>query len=132
MIKVKEKPTIKNKVLNKSIFSLKNNTLPKYINKGVLKLIAIACDKGIRLYALKSKIIVIPPNSALKIKSLKLDLDFTKNFCFKKKGNNKMTLKKFLKKDCCIGSTKSARNFIKAANIENRKQESINKKIGYI
>lgn len=74
------------------------------MNKGVLKLIAIACDRGINVYDQKSRIIVIPPKIALTKSKLKLLFFGVNKFLFNKRiKDNITTLIKFLKNACSIG-----------------------------
>ena len=68
----------------------------------------------------------MPPKNPLKNKRKRLDFLFKNFFCFKKKGIKISIPKKFLKKACSTGCIKVALNFISAAKIENRKQDSIN------
>ena len=68
----------------------------------------------------------MPPKNPLKNKRKRLDFLFKNFFVLKKKGLKLVFLKKFLKKACSTGCIKVELNFISAAKIENRKQDSIN------
>ena len=103
------------------------------MNNGVLKLMAIACDRGINVYEQKSRIIVIPPKIALKQSKLKLlFFGVNKSFFNKRKKHNIITLIKFLKNACSIGWIIAEINFINPAKTEKKKHDVIINIIGYI
>lgn len=129
IITVNIKPIINIKLLNFEVFSLKNIIPPKYINKGVLKLTAIACDSGIIVYEQKRRIIVIPPNRPRKKSNFTLLFFLITFFFLNTKGRIKRILNRFLKNDCSIGWTYCAPNFINVAKIEKSRQEDISKMI---
>ena len=98
----------------------------------MLKLIAIACEKGIKLYDQNNKIIVVPPKRPRNNNNFIFSFFGIVIFFFIKNGSNKNILMKFLKKACSIGWTKFELNLIIEAKIEKNKHEIINKNIGYI
>ena len=104
-------------------FSFKKMILPKYINKGVLKLIAITWESGIKEYDQKRRIMVIPPNIDLRMSRLKLAFFFNVIFLDIKKGIKKIILIIFLKKACSTGWINCDVNFMIPAKTENKKHE---------
>ena len=103
IIMVKINPKFSIKLLNFEVFSLKKNIPPKYINNGVLKLIAIACDNGIIVYEQKRRIIVIPPKKPLRNNNFIFFFSLMIFSVLTRNGSKKKTLKRFLKKACSIG-----------------------------